>query len=78
MYRTDLALDKQFPIREKYILEFRAEAFNAFNHPSFALPGAGVADISTPRQFGVTSAATAEPGNNTGARIMRFALRLDF
>ena len=75
---ADLALDKHFPIHEKYIIEFRAEAFNVFNHPSFALPGAGVADISNPPQFGVLSAETAEPGNNTGNRIMQFALRLDF
>jgi hypothetical protein len=75
---VDLALDKHFPIRERYIIEFRAEAFNVFNHPSFALPSAGVADVSNPPQFGVLTGQTAEPGNNTGNRIMQFALRLDF
>ncbi len=75
---VDLALDKHFPIREKYIVEFRAEAYNVFNHPSFALPPGSIADISNPPKFGVLTAATAEPGNNTGARIMQFALRLDF
>jgi Carboxypeptidase regulatory-like domain len=75
---ADLALDKHFPIREKYVIEFRAEAFNVFNHPSFALPATGVADISNPPQFGVLTGQTAEPGSNTGNRIMQFALRLDF
>jgi len=75
---VDLALDKHFPIRERYMVEFRAEAFNVFNHPSFALPSAGVADISNPPSFGVLTGQTAEPGNNTGNRIMQFALRLDF
>jgi hypothetical protein len=36
---VDLALSKSFPIwGEKYRLQFRAEAYNAFNHPNFALP----------------------------------------
>jgi len=68
----DLALIKHFPIREKYIVEFRAEAFNALNHPSFALPGGSIADISNPAVFGqITDTASA-------ARVMQFALRLDF
>lgn len=76
---VDLALNKHFPIREKYVVEFRAEAFNTFNHPSFSLPGggntppaAGTADISNPPQFGVITATSST------ARIMQFALRLDF
>jgi hypothetical protein len=72
---TNLSLNKHFPIREKYMLEFRAEAYNAFNHPSFALPGGGfggTADISNPATFGIiaTTASTA--------RAMQFGLRLDF
>jgi hypothetical protein len=76
---VDLALNKHFPIRERYVVEFRAEAFNTFNHPSFGLPGGGntpaapgTADISNPPQFGVITATSST------ARIMQFALRLDF
>ncbi|MGA8216124.1 MAG: carboxypeptidase-like regulatory domain-containing protein [Candidatus Sulfotelmatobacter sp.] len=74
---VDLALNKHFPIREKYIVEFRAEAYNVFNHPSFSLPGGGygapgTADISNPPEFGVIT------GTSSTARIMQFALRLDF
>jgi hypothetical protein len=35
----DLALHRRFPIREKAALEFRAESFNAFNHPNWGIPG---------------------------------------
>jgi Carboxypeptidase regulatory-like domain/TonB dependent receptor len=34
----DMALLKNFRVTEKYSLQFRAEAFNAFNHPSFNSP----------------------------------------
>ncbi|HWX92749.1 MAG TPA: carboxypeptidase-like regulatory domain-containing protein [Terriglobales bacterium] len=72
---TNLSLNKHFSIREKYVVEFRAEAYNAFNHPSFALPGGGfggTADISNPPTFG-TIATTA-----SAARAMQFGLRVDF
>ena len=33
----DLAVFKRFPITENHRLEFRAEMFNAFNHPQFVI-----------------------------------------
>jgi hypothetical protein len=33
--RADLSLAKTFPIRESLHLEFRADAFNAFNHSNW-------------------------------------------
>lgn len=40
---TQLSLFKQFPLaHEGRYLEYRLEAFNAFNHPHFDLPDAGV------------------------------------
>jgi hypothetical protein len=33
----DLSLFKRFPITENHRLEFRAEMFNAFNHPQFVI-----------------------------------------
>src|SRR5690242_13500858 len=68
---TDLAVSKDFPLyREKYKLQFRAEAFNVFNHPNFALPNTGI----TSSNFGViTDVVGQEP-----ARVMQFALRFQF
>jgi hypothetical protein len=34
--QLDLAVHREFPIRESLHLQFRAEAFNIFNHPNFA------------------------------------------
>jgi hypothetical protein len=51
---TDLAILKNFKLTEKFNLQFRAEAFNVFNHASFALPlngVGGVADFTKPKQF---------------------------
>ncbi|HZQ52038.1 MAG TPA: TonB-dependent receptor [Bryobacteraceae bacterium] len=48
----DFGLHRSFPIGERFRVEFRAEAFNAFNHPQFGQPGntignPGVAKISS-------------------------------
>lgn len=72
---VDLGLAKHFPVRERFDVEFRMDAYNAFNHVNFGLPGTGgsggTADISDPNTFGVI--------NNAGRpREVQFALRLDF
>jgi len=67
----DLAVSKFFPLfGEKYRLQFRAEAFNLFNHPNFGLPNT----LITSSTFGViNSLAGQEP-----SRVMQFALRFEF
>ncbi len=35
----DVALLRRFALREGHFLEFRAEAFNVFNHPNWGIPG---------------------------------------
>jgi Carboxypeptidase regulatory-like domain len=68
----DIGLQKHFPITEEIRMEFRADAFNAFNHTNFELPGAsGTADITSPSTFGVISTDVA-------ARVLQLALRVDF
>jgi hypothetical protein len=65
----DMALVKNFNLlSEQYKLQFRAEAYNAFNHPNFALP---IPSVNSP-QFGVISTTAASP------RAMQLALRFDF
>ena len=71
---TDLSVNKHFLIRENYALEFRAEPYNVFNHPSFGLPGGrfgGTADVTYPQTFGFISTTAST------TRFMQFALRVD-
>jgi len=80
----DLAMRREFPISESLKLQFRAEAFNIFNHPNF---GTINANLCAPPSctFGQ---ATATLGQSLGVlsplyqmggpRSMQFALRFIF
>ncbi|MGB6722126.1 MAG: carboxypeptidase-like regulatory domain-containing protein [Terracidiphilus sp.] len=84
-FDADLGLAKIFPIvGERVNLKFRADAFNAFNHPSFEMPSENVyngldqQDI-TSSTFGDISYTVEPPGNeNNGARVLQLSLRLEF
>ena len=68
---VDLGVSKTFPlVGERYRLQFRAEAYNAFNHPNFGFPDT---NIGSPT-FGVI---TTQVGQEL-ARVMQFALRFEF
>ena len=66
----DTSLSKRFfmPWSEKHTLQFRAEAYNLFNHTNFADPGANINSSTFGR-------ITAQANSN---RVMQFALRYDF
>ncbi len=72
----DLSLSRNFKVRERGTLTFRAEAFNLPNSVMFGPPATGV----TATTFGKLSpqAQSSAPGNNTTARIMQFALKYAF
>ncbi len=84
-FNADLGLAKNFPIYgERVKANFRADAFNALNHPNFALPannafnGLDQQDI-TSSQFGNISYTVVPSGNgNNGARVLQLSLRIDF
>jgi hypothetical protein len=69
---TDLSLIKNFLVHwpnEQAGVEFRAEMFNAFNHPQFGDP---TLTADNPLTFGVISTTAVAP------RIVQFALKLYF
>jgi Carboxypeptidase regulatory-like domain/TonB-dependent Receptor Plug Domain len=81
-WQMDLAIRREFPIYERLKLQFRAEAFNAFNHPNFGVinntnfgaPTFGEATATLANSLGVLS-----PLYQTGGpRSMQFALKLLF
>ncbi|HET6180925.1 MAG TPA: hypothetical protein VFE61_28660, partial [Candidatus Sulfotelmatobacter sp.] len=76
-FDIDLGLGKTFPIYgDRVVMKFRADAFNAFNHPNFDKPNVDI----TSNQFGVIS-NTVGTGINNGtspARVLQLALRLEF
>lgn len=68
IYNFDLSASKKFQFTERWRLDFRAEFFNAFNHPQFNLPNS---------QIGVGTAGTIT-STQRAARQIQFALRLAF
>jgi hypothetical protein len=74
-YLTNMSLFKTTNITERFKLEFRAEAFNIFNHRNFGVPDPITEDAST----GFVVSSFQNPGyNNGGNRTLRFGLRLLF
>jgi hypothetical protein len=88
----DLTLRREFPIYERLKLQFRAEAFNVFNHPNF---GTINPNPLTPSYCDPTKTAGCTFGQATktlaqslgglsplyqmgGPRSMQFALKLIF
>ena len=75
MWNVDTSLFKRIPLKEQVNLQFRAEVFNALNHPNFGHPNLIVfsgSDISS--TAGVITNTIA--GGN--GRQIQFALRLEF
>lgn len=75
-FNIDLGLGKTFPVYKNRVnMKFRADAFNALNHPDFESPtSTGGADITQSYAlFGTMPESTA---NN--ARVLQLALRLEF
>ncbi|MFN7918976.1 MAG: TonB-dependent receptor [Bryobacteraceae bacterium] len=67
-WNVDASLFKDFRIREPLVLQFRAEAFNLFNHPQFGQPNATIGTSSA----GTITSTVGNP------RQLQLALRLQF
>jgi hypothetical protein len=70
VFNIDFSTFKNFTVREKYKLQFRAEAFNLTNTPTFDTPGAS---YGTPT-FGKVTATAFFPH----PRVVQFGLRMQF
>lgn len=66
--RWDFSMIKDFALTEKVTFQFRAEVFNAWNHPSFSSPNLS----PTSTAFGACTGTANEP------RQWQFAARLKF
>jgi hypothetical protein len=75
-FNTDLSLVKRFRVYgERTFVTFRAEAYNLLNTVNFLAPAV---NLQTPQTFGVISGTPTGAANQSGARILQFALRFDF
>jgi hypothetical protein len=66
--RWDFSMIKNFPMGEKVVTQFRAEVYNAWNHPSFAAPNTSPINSN----FGRITSTTVI------ARQWQFSLRVKF
>lgn len=78
----DMSLVKNTKIGERLSVDFRAEAFNMFNHPSFQSPQAGVGQgFSFFGNYGLVNLAagtSAITGTVSTPRILQLALKFNF
>ncbi|HEX5228514.1 MAG TPA: carboxypeptidase-like regulatory domain-containing protein [Bryobacteraceae bacterium] len=76
-FNWDMSALKTTRITEQHVLQFRAEFFNAFNHPQFTNPNAGQGAI-----FSLPDRASGSFGNITSTsvnpRVIQFALKYMF
>ena len=87
-WQLDMAVRREFPINERVKLQFRAEAFNIFNHPSFGTINTGCGDVDVHCTSPTFGQATGTLANSLGIlsplyqmggpRSMQFALKLIF
>ena len=74
----NLGLFKIVPVSEQVRFEFRAEAFNAWNHPNWGgASGGGVQFNPTSSTFGKVTTKGGGPGSG-GERNIQLSLKLEF
>lgn len=69
----DMNLQKHIPLGERYEVQLRADSFNVFNHPNFAVPNSSISNTST---VGKITGISSTPGYQ--ARTLEFAARFSF
>lgn len=77
----DISLYKTFRFTEETNLQFRAEFFNALNHPQYNNPGTAatfVTDPTAPGGFRQTNTTFGVITSDRGARLIQFGLKFNF
>jgi hypothetical protein len=84
MFEVDSTLQKKFPVTEKLALNFRASAYNLFNHPVYKNPSSGIGNLtgnppSVSGSFGKITNVINTGAVGTGApRRFEFMFRAEF
>jgi hypothetical protein len=78
--KADLALFKDFRLTERFVLQFKAEAFNATNTPRFGNPASNVSSMTINSATGAVTNANNFMAITSASdeRKFRFGLRLSF
>jgi outer membrane receptor protein involved in Fe transport len=72
-WAADMSIFKDFNFSERVHLQFRAEAFNVFNHTNFQLPGANFA-----RKNGIDALNFGQAGGTFNPRNLQFGFKLTY
>ena len=74
-YRNfDMVIAKTTKITERFVVEFRSEYYNLFNHPNFNQPANFINDSN----FGQSTSEVGRNDGTTGARQLQFGMKLRF
>jgi hypothetical protein len=79
--QINLAVRREFPIKERLRLQFRAEAFNILNHPNFGFVDPNLGDATfgqATKMLNQGLGTVAAQYQQGGPRSMQFALKLLF
>lgn len=81
--QIDLSIARKFAITERINLQFRADAFNALNHPNFSNPGATInsgdpTDLRASSMLNVGLGGLNPLFQEGGPRSLQLSLRLTF
>jgi Carboxypeptidase regulatory-like domain/TonB-dependent Receptor Plug Domain len=78
-FQLDLALAKTTQVKENISLEFRGEAFNLFNHPTFGIPGQFLFSGVDQNGNGIPNPSAGRITNTvSSARQLQFAFKVRF